>query len=474
MKQKMFAVLMILAFVFAAAFPGVASAQAYVTSFTTSITYQNVDTQDATSVQIHFYASPDSTTPIVIDRPALAAGAGTSVSIGSLGDIDPNFRGSAIMFADRLLVATLVQVPQSTTVKNRPLSNGFFAGSPQVLLATVLKNQFNTNTIFSVQNTDTEMNTITVEFFNTSASLVHSITQDIEAGAPFYVDAGQIAALGTSFNGSAVISAERADASDGAIVATAMELSTNGTAASAFEGVPQGASTYYMPSALCDAFPPANYRSAYAVQNTTGGDVTVTVNYSNGATANATIGSGAKASFGACAATGMTTGFSGSATITATGDIVAIGKVSGAGVSTAFLGAESGADKLALPYVRWSQTQYDTGARQRTFIAIQNVGSAEIPANALSVQYYDRDGNLVTEHVRTTALGVGLKFNSNPYSTSDPDAAEFGYYVSGFGGSAIVVCTAPGCEVVAVARVQSTVPATSSIVGEDYNGIPVP
>lgn len=475
MKRKGITLLIILALAFAALGVLPVFAQAYSTSFTTSITYQNVDTQDATSVQIYFYPNPDSTSPIIITRPTLPAGAGTSLFIGSLTEIDQGFRGSAIMLADRRLVATLVQVPQSTTVKNRPLSNGFESGSPQILLATVLKNQFNYTSIFSVQNTDTEPNTITVDFYNTSATLVHSLSQTVQDGASYYVDAGQITQLGTSFNGSAVISAERSGGADGSIVATVMELSTTGTGASAFESVANGGQTFYMASALCNAF--GGFNSAYAVQNTSLTTPTsVTVTYSNGATETANVGAGAKFSFLACNASGMSGGFSGSATVTSTAtDVVAIGKVNGLGMSTAFLGAASGAPKLALPYVRWSETQYSTGARQRANIAIQNVGSASIPANALSVTYYDKNGTAVATHTFNSSVAVGAKVNSNPFWSSNSALSEFGYYSDGtFGGSAVVECTAPGCEVVAITRIQSFVPATGETVGEDYNGIAIP
>ena len=476
MKQKLFTLLLVMAVALGAVGIMPAAAQAYQTSFTTSITYQNVDTLQADAVQIYFYAAPDSTTPIIINRPALPAGAGTSLFIGSVTDISSGFRGSAIMLADRRLVATLVQVPQSTTVKNRPLSNGFESGSPSILLATVLKNQFNYTSVFSVQNTDTQMNNITVDFYNTSAVKVTTLTQAVQAGASYYVDAGQQAALGSSFNGSAVVTAKRADnVTDGSIVATVMELQTNGTGASAFESVSGGGQTFYMPSALCNAF--GGYNSAYAVQNTNLTTPTsVTVTYSNGAHQTQSIGPGAKASFLGCSATGAVSGFSGSATITSTAtDVVAIGKVSGLGVSSAFLGAESGTNKLALPYVRWSQTQYDSGNRQRAFIAVQNVGGATIPANALSVKYYDKNGTLLATHTFNQTIAVGAKVNSNPYFNSAANMAEFGYYTDGtFGGSAVVECTAASCEVVAIARVQSRVPASGETVGEDYNGIGIP
>jgi hypothetical protein len=95
------------------------------------------------------------------------------------------------------------------------------------------------------------------------------------------------------------------------------------------------------------------------------------------------------------------------------------------------------------------------------------------------VKYYDRNGLLVTTHTPVfggnpaAAIPNGGKVNSNAYSTADPDAAEFGYYDNGFGGSAIVECSAPGCQVIAVARVNSKLSDTET-AGEDYNGIVIP
>lgn len=477
MKNKLLVGFLILALAFGVVGIAPAFAQAYTTSFTTSITYQNVDTQAATSVQIYFYPEPDSTTPIIISRPTLNAGAGTSLFIGSLTEIDQGFRGSAIMLADRRLVATLVQVPQSTVVQNRPLSNGFESGSPQILLATVLKNAFQggSNSVFSVQNTDTEPNTVDIKFYNTNAVEVHSMTQTIQDGASYYVDTGQISALGSTFNGSAVIDATRSGGGDGSIVATVMELNQNDPRASAFESAAGGGTTFYMPSALCNAFNPQQ-NSAYAVQNTSlTNSTSVTVEYSNGATETKTIQPGSKQSFITCDATGMNSGFSGSAKVTSsTQPIVAIMKVYGAGLSTAALGAESGAARLALPYVRWTESRWGSG-RQRTFIAIQNVSGSSIAGSALSVKYYDKTGSLLATHTFTGTIPDGGKVNSDAFNYGN-NLAEFGYYADGsFGGSAIVECSAPGCEVVAVARVNSLVDVASNTkVGEDYNGIAIP
>jgi hypothetical protein len=450
-----------------------ASAQttAYATSFTTSITYQNVGTATAHSSLTYF--AENSSTPINTSLADLAANAGASVFVGSVSQVSPGFKGSAVLSSDQPLVATLVQIPASTSsVKNRPLSNGFSAGAASVRLATVLKNQFNTTTVFSVQNAGSAAVNFTVNLIPVSGSTISIAVSGLPAGAAKYFDMGTLSQItAASFNGSATITSSTSGA---ALVATAMELSTNGRAVSAFEGVTGGAAKVYMPSALCNfnvSGQPTN--SAYAIQNVGSAATNITVSFSSGKTVTVNnVAAGAKTSVQGCAG-GNANGFSGSATITASsGIIVAVGKVSGAGISSAFLGATAGASKLALPYVRWSQSQFTTGARQRAFIAIQNIGSATLPGGSITVKYVDVNGTTVGTHTISAAVAAGAKVNSNPFILGAP-AAEFGYAVAGkFGGGAIVQGPA-GSQLVAVVRVQSFVPAFNETVGEDYNGIAI-
>jgi hypothetical protein len=464
MKARTLAVLTILALI-VAILPVSVHAQAYTTSFITSVTYQNVGDGPA-DIVVEFYASPDTTTPITITRPQLAQGASTSLFVGSLSEITPPFRGSAVIRSNQPLLATMVQLPQgSTIVRNRPLSNGFAAGAPVALIATVLKNQFDTTSIFSVQNAGDAPTTATFKFYNTSATLVHQFDQVIQPGAAYYVDAGQVAELGPSFNGSAVVE------STGSIVAGVMELSTTGANASAFEGVGQGATKVYMPSALCNAFGGTN--TAYAVQNTSLTEQTqVTVTYSNGVQDTKTIGPGAKASFLACNAPGMPSGFSGSATVESTvTPIIAIGKASGLGLSTAFVGASAGASQIALPYVRWANdANYAAGVQQRVFLTIQNIGDTDLPAGSVTVQYIDKFGAVQgTPHV-LGAIPAGGKVNSN---ASNAGLTEFGVYPDGsFGGGALVTGPA-GSQLAVVARVSTQV-APGQFASEDYSGMPTP
>lgn len=476
MKKRLFPMMLVLALVFAAALPQVALAGAYGTTFTTSITYQNVGSTATTDLSILFFSSPDDTTPTEIARPNLEPMASTSLFIGSLTEIGAGFQGSAVMVSDQPMLATMVQVPQDPTgaVRNRPLSNGFSAGSGQVLIATVLKNTFDQTTRFAVQNAGGASTEVTITFFNTSAAEVHSMSETIEPQAALHVDAGQISQLGASFNGSAVIEA----AAGGEIVASAMELNVSGNGASAFEGVSNGATTYYMPSALCQAFGGQN--TSYAIQNTSlSTQTSVTVTYydlSGNEVASDTknIGPGAKQSFVACDASGMVSNFNGSAVVESTAtEVVAIGKAFGLGLSTAFIGAPGGQASLALPYVRWATdanwlASNDRG--QRTFLAIQNIGSNTIPANQITIDYIGPNGAVLGSHTYDEALGPGIKFNSNP---TNGGLTEFGYAGGSFGGGAVVRGPA-GAELAVIARVASRIPSTGGQVSEDYNGMPLP
>jgi hypothetical protein len=449
---------------------GVARADtAYTATFTTSITYTNVGSGTA-NVVVNYYPE-GSGTPISANLPALPANASSSIFAGNVAGLPSGFKGSAVLSSDQPIAATMVQISTGagTLVRNRPLANGLSSGASNVLLATVLKNRFDTTSRFAVQNVGASAVSWTLRFFNadSNGALVHTINEsNVPAGAAKYYDAGEIAQLPDNFNGSATI-----DAAGGSVVATVLELSTTGVAASSFEGVTGGSNTVYMPSALCNAF--GGYNTFYAVQNTSNStNANVTVTYSNGGTQTANIPPGAKSSFATCNATGPNMqGYSGSATISSTGaQIVGIGKVNGLGVSSAFVGATGGAAKVVLPYVRWTPTAvYNTGQRQRAFIAVQNVGGA-IAASQVTVQYIDKNGAVLGSQ-QLGALNTGDKQSIN--SSQALGDVDFGFYPAdgSFGGGAIIQGPA-GSQLVAVVRIQSSDPGGASGVGEDYTGIP--
>ncbi|MFO7170826.1 MAG: hypothetical protein DIU80_022595 [Chloroflexota bacterium] len=476
---------------------------AYSTKFSTAITYQNISTEQA-NVRIQLFAD-GSGSPITVDLSPLAAGAGTSVAIGSLSanGLSDGFQGGAVMSSDQPIVATMVQVPVQSNMVTRPLSNGFSpdSGAASVLLATILKNSFNQTSKFSVQNVDSSPADVKIEFFDATSTppgaKIDAATINISAlpaGSVKLFDAGTIPGLPDSFNGSAIVTSTRTGSSaPGRMVATVIELSTIGLTGNAFEGITQGGTKIFMPSAQCQAF---SQESAYAVQNTsTTASTNIRVTYqarpenSDPDTTPLTtyvdtfenLGPGAKRSFFGC--TVMPAGYFGSAVIESVDSsgnpntaapIVAIGKIVGAGLNSASPGVASGASKLALPYVRFANDAGFFAGSQRASIAIQNVGS-DLPAGAVKVTYYDKNGAVVGTHT-LGAIPANAKVNSNPTMAtpaSPPPSSgttldNFGFYPDGtFGGSAVVEGPA-GSQLVAVVRI------ISPGAGEDYNGIPIP
>jgi hypothetical protein len=484
MKQRLFAIATIVALLLGAVTAFSAMASGYTTTYTTAITYQNMSTSPAV-VMFSFYPE-GSSTKVDVSR-TLSPTASSSLNIGGLSEISSPFKGSVVMSSDQLVVATMVQLPQNGIVKNRPLSNGFSTGAPTALIATAVRHNFSQETIVSIQNADSVSATVTGLFYASgSVAPVVTTTIDLPPGAGKYYDLGAatldpaLTGLGSAFNGSIVFQAVKLGTTTGAnIVASAMEMNTNNNGTKAFEGVASGSNTLYMPSAMCKMYA-TQQTTYYAIQNTSlTQPANVTVAYSNGYTQTATITPGNKASFNTCLATlnGAALAantFNGSATLTSEGGaLIGIGKVNdvASNISSAFEGASGGVAKLALPYVRWAlDADYTAGNSrgQRAFIAIQNLGS-DIPAGQLSVTYYDYAGNLMGTHTFATAVVSGQKVNSTPLLAG---LSQFGYYGSIFGGSAIVQGPT-GSQLAVVTRIASGI-GGGAIVGEDYDGIPVP
>lgn len=442
------------------AFGSHASAQtnAYTTTFTTSITYQNLGSGIA-NINLTIYGASGSVFSTSSTIPVNGAG---SYFVGGVAALGSSFNGSAVISSDQPVAATLVQIPASASpVKNRALSNGFSSGSATVLVPTILKNTTGNGTTskLAIQNTDSVANDITVEFVSGSTVVHTANATNVASNSAVYYDAATIAQLGAvSFNGSARITAKKAGtATPGSAVATAMELGIGtSTDVYAFQGFPssEAATTVYMATALCGNT--GQQTTFYAIQNTGDSPADITVTYSNGTSQVFTgIASRAKAGSNPCAA-GSPAGFSGSATITATQPVLAIGKVSGAGWTSAFEGAKAGSSKIALPYTRWSNP---TNSGQLTFIAIQNVNGSTL--TDVTVKYYNASGTLLGTHI-IASIADKDKGNSTP--------AAAGISAMGPGGSAVVE-SASGGKLIVVARVTS--PVGTGIVAEDYNGIPV-
>ena len=501
-RVTMVALILALAFgVLAYAAPAEASART--ASWLVSVTYQNVGTNAAT-ISVGFYPE-GSGTPVQFNAGTLAAGAGTSLYIGSVSGLPAGFRGSAVMSSTEPLVATVVQFSQDAGFKMRMLSNGFSSsdGSNQYLVATTLLQKFNRTTVFSIQNASEAEVEATVKFYDAdnSGNLASTIKHVIPAGSSKYIEMDDAADTGlpgatTVFNGSAIVTAvlNSNKTTPANVVAAASELYTNKNVGANFEGVPlsRAANTIYLATGLCKRF---GLDTFYAVQNASLlNSASITVEYFNtDGTSKTTdgpysIGPGQKKSISTCAPSsgaGMTN-FTGSAKLTSTGaPIVAIGKAQGsvgassatADVFTAFMGEPQGASKLALPFIRWANAaNFDNpanvGGKQRAFIAIQNLEATPIKVN---VKYYGKSGGSpVATHPLTIAglaKGSSNASDAGALGAAGMNPGEFGYYTDNtFGGAVTIEADAanPTAKFIAIARVQH--PGA----GEDYNAVAVP
>jgi hypothetical protein len=482
MKKHILHLMAVLVIVSLFAFPTPAKAVAYGTQFSTAVTYMNVGSQPA-DITFQFYAEGASSVTQSYAVAQLAPSAAASLSVGTV--FTTTFKGSAIMVSSQPLVATMVQLPQgATTVKNRPLANGQTSGASPILAATILKNKFSANSILSVQNAGSVSADVTVNFIaTTDGTNYNPPVFSLSPGAARYFDMGTISNVGTVFNGSARIS------STAPLVATVLELSTNKDVVYAYEGVSGGATTLYMPSALCN-FSGQKQTSYYAIQNTsTTTNTEITTRFTGVAAGvpvdvtldSVTILPGAKApTVSGCgdASNVLPNNFIGSAVITSDSQpIIGIGKVAGTGVfATAHEGTASGSRWLALPYVRYTDNWWAYNSNpnvQRTFIAVQNIGGSTLAAGSVQVEFVGPTGAVLGTYTNPTDLAPGEKFSFSPKNAG---LSEFGYVPNAttgkpvsYGGGAIV--TGPvSSSLVALARVSSNTVAGD--VAEDYNGIP--
>lgn len=295
------------------------------------------------------------------------------------------FAGSAVVTADQPLAGVVHQRSNGHSLRPAPTFRAFSSrGEPRVYLPTVLKNRFDTNTRFAVQNTSDEVADFTLSIYDAQDQQrkYMAVRSGVRPGAARHFDMAALVIPGFSGSGSAVIE------STATAVGSAMELDTRRHLAKGFEGAPRGSRKVFMATALCQAFKQTT--TYYAVQNTSVSDTAnVWVDYSNGSSQFLQIAPFAKRSINPCEA-GVGAGFSGAAQMSVAGErsanLVVMGKASDPFSNpTGFEGVASGGRRVALPYVRWSSLSTGT----RTYIAIQNLADVEHTA---TVRFFDRSG----------------------------------------------------------------------------------
>ena len=467
-------------------------------SFTTRIYVQNPNPNPATAV-VNFYDLTGAPQPVNVPL-NLPANGSTEILIGNLTGLGSPWRGSAVISADQPVVAASIQVPPSGY--GHIMANAFTSAeaSDKIFLTTFLAigNPTNAVSLFGVQNTEAENINIRAQFVLPNGLNAADVTLTLPAYTSKFFDGlnptTTIASGLHGFNGSVVVTATKvSNGTPALIVGSSEERRVENTGlfrfqAYGFEAIPQsaGATTVYMPTALCNFALATTY---FAVQNlsfTMPTVVTITYSAVTGTTPTQitnTVSPLAKWSVNPCQSNGNQP-FSGAAVIqSSVSPVAAIGKArqeTGANPRyvTAYRAEATSTNRLAIPFVRWSPL--GDSSSFRSYIAIQNIGTAVIPAGQLTVTYYSVTGAVINTCVSQNATPVGAKQNSNVAAAFPGTSSTLSCSViqpsNGdaytFAGSAIVQGP-PGSALIAIVR-NSPDPFAVRVHTEDMNAIPLP
>lgn len=180
-----------------------------------------------------------------------------------------------------------------------------------------------TNTAFQVLNLNsTEDASISISFYDTSGTVVYTLNDTISAGSSkTYIQANMGTELGGSFNGSAVVSSNQQ-------VAAIVNQSTSNVDATvgynaSYTGFSEGNTDFYLPIILNAYY---GFHTEVSIQNASSSNVDVTVTYDTAGCTDTTssLAPGAAVRFDNTTTCSGGLSSNGSATISATGPVVAI------------------------------------------------------------------------------------------------------------------------------------------------------
>jgi len=352
------------------------SAQGASGTWISSIQVQNLGADDA-HVTIDFYKPDGSSGGTGLgntdaDRITISAGSSELFYLPGYSNtkIAAGFKGAAIVSADQPVAAIVNQVTTTTPAYNGSYS-GLSVGSPKMYLPAVVRNYYGWNNEIAVQNTDGSSSVaITIKFYNAAGSYISGAdkTDTIAAyGVGYYdISTSAYSALGNNFNGSATVSADNGTTN---LVVVVNQATANGMMQS-YSGFAEGKDTFYAPDLLVGWY---GWNSALKVQNVGAQATTITVNYSDGTTANRTLQPNAAYQFYQPAESHAAK-WQGAATITTSGGdrkIVAIvSEATGANLAQAqtYEAFGAGGSQVSLPVVMKSHYGWNTA------FTVQNLG----------------------------------------------------------------------------------------------------
>lgn len=254
---------------------------------------------------------------------------------------------------------------------------------------------------FQVQNLESGASTVGITFYNQDGTTAGVISDTIPgSGSKTYFP---LTSVPDGFNGSAVISATTQ------VAAVSNVLGNNGAAAASYVASSGGSTEVLLPLLMQNN---SGYNTWFSVQNTGTGDASVTVNYSDGTTANATIPEGAANTFDQSLETHTAKVFS--ATITSDKPVAAAVIEESSSVMFAYSGFNSGSTEPVLPLINANNSGYVTG------VQIQNAGTS---STSVTLSYTPSTAGTACTETQSIPAGQSKTFALGAFAGSPPGGA---------------------------------------------------
>lgn len=253
---------------------------------------------------------------------------------------------------------------------------------------------------FQVQNLEATDANISVTYYNPDGTVDATATDTISGNSSkTYFPVG----ASDGFSGSVVVSSDR---QVGAVVNV---LGTSpSTAGASYVGTSDGSTTVQLPLLMKGN---SGFDTWFNVQNTSSSTANVTVNYSDGTSATATIAAGASASFYQASESHNSAVFSG--IITSDQPVAAAVVEESSSVMFAYSGFPSGSTTPVMPLVNANNAGYITG------IQILNGGSSDTD---VTVSYTPSDAGTACTETQTIPAGQSATFALFAFGNSSAQA----------------------------------------------------
>lgn len=249
--------------------------------------------------------------------------------------------------------------------------------------------KFSYTTGFQVQNLSSSSASVAITYYNQDGSVAYTANDTIDGSKSktyFPLPDG----VGTTFNGSVVVSS---DQSVGAVVNL---LSTTYNQGASYVGSSSGGTSVQLPLLMKGN---SGFDTWFNVQNTGSATASVSVTYSDGTTASASIPAGAAATFDQSTETHSETVFS--AVVTSDQPVVAAAIQENASTLFAYSGFSAGSTNPVMPLINANNAGFQTG------IQIQNVGTA---STDVTVSYTPSSDGVACTETQTIAAGKSATF----------------------------------------------------------------